>query len=271
MEALERLDYPNDRHEVIVVDDGSVPPVEPFISPFAERLDLTIVRQEGTGPAAARNKGAERAQGELLVFIDDDVRPDRGWLRAFARRSATDPGRALGGHTENALPDNPYAATSQLIVDLAYAHHNSGHGGPTFFASNNLAVPTKGFRQLGGFDPSFRNSEDRDFCDRWLFHGFEMSYEPTAVARHANPLTLRTFVRQHFGYGRGAYAHRRARARRGTAAGDDISPGFHLVAVPRVAAEAIRRGRLRQAGLIALWQLANLAGFLREAWARGAS
>jgi GT2 family glycosyltransferase len=51
--------------------------------------------------------------------------------------------------------------------------------------------------------------EDREFCDRWLRHGYRMAYVPKATVYHAHELTFCTFWRQHFGYGRGAFSSAR--------------------------------------------------------------
>ncbi|CAH1002130.1 hypothetical protein LEM8419_03047 [Neolewinella maritima] len=56
--------------ELIVVDDGSPNPVS--IPPFAGMPAIRVVRQQNSGPGAARKLGAARAQGELLCFLDDD-------------------------------------------------------------------------------------------------------------------------------------------------------------------------------------------------------
>src|ERR1700682_1849486 len=64
--------------EVILVDDGStdrsLAVAEAWISP------LRIRHQANAGPAAARNRGIEMAQGEYLAFIDADDRLPQGWL-----------------------------------------------------------------------------------------------------------------------------------------------------------------------------------------------
>ena len=85
------------------------------------------------------------------------------------------------------------------------------------FRANNLALPEDRFRAIGGFDTIFplAASEDREFCDRWLHHGFQMTYAPEAVVYHARALTFRSFWRQHFKYGRGAFHFHQVRARLG--------------------------------------------------------
>lgn len=57
-------------YEVIVVDDGSTDETVRWVSGGASKVDL--IRQENSGPGAARNKGAERARGDYLAFLDSD-------------------------------------------------------------------------------------------------------------------------------------------------------------------------------------------------------
>ncbi len=261
--ALARLDYPRDRFEVVVVDDGSAAAPSGVVRQFDESLDVKLHSQKNAGPAVARNFGAARARGEFLAFTDDDCEPGPLWLRAFASSFERTPGRIVGGRTLNALPRNPYAETSQTIIEVVYAHFNADPDGARFFASNNFAAPAARFRELRGFDETFRTSEDREICDRWLSKGFRLAYAPEAVVRHAHPLTLRTLWQQHFGYGRGAWRFHAARAARGQG---PFKPDrdFYL---KLLRAHATRAPKTRAAQLTALllWsQLANTAGFFYE-------
>jgi glycosyltransferase involved in cell wall biosynthesis len=251
--------------EVIVVDDGGSADLEPILRPHRRRLDLTLCRRPHSGPGSARNAGAEHARGGMLAFTDDDMLVEPDWLPALAERAAAEPDAVIGGRTLNAVPANRYSRVSQRISDRAYAHHNDGPVGPTFFASNNLAVPADGFRDLGGFDPAFRTSEDRDFCRRWHEDGRPMIYAEEAVARHARELDAASFWRQQFGYGRGAFAYHRARRARGVGVRGGFEASFYL-GIAREAASRLRTDP-GEALLIVLWQLANTAGFLREALA----
>ncbi len=261
--AIAALEYPRSKLEVLVVDDGGGTPVHPVVDRFRGDLRVTLLAQRRAGPAAARNAGAAAAEGDYLAFVDDDVILDRGWGGAVARRALATPGAAVGGRTVSLLGENPYAATSERIIELAYEHYNAGGAGPRFFAANNIAVPAAGFRSVGGFDPSFRTSEDREFCDRWLESGRPLAYAPDAVAGHAPPLSLRSFARQQFGYGRGAFAYHRARFRRGRGM-SGFSPSFAGL-VAREAGRRLQHRQLGHVGLLGLWQLANLAGFSHEA------
>ncbi len=87
--GLERQTYPKDLFEVVVVDDGSDPPLDvadlELAAPTA--MNLRVIRQpdRGFGLARARNNGARAAQGDVLVFLDCDMVPEADWLASHAR------------------------------------------------------------------------------------------------------------------------------------------------------------------------------------------
>lgn len=266
LHALARLDYPRDRFEVIVVDDGSIVSSDSVATPFREQLNLTVLAQAHAGPAAARNTGAARAKGEFLAFTDDDGMPAPDWLQALAVRFAATPDHALGGRTLNALPNNLYAAATHLLVTYLSAGSLSGPDRPQFFPSNNLALPANCFRAVGGFDPAFRFAagEDRDLCDRWLQHGYRMTYAPEALVYHAHTLTLHGFWRQHFTYGRGGFRLRQIRARRGFGNARLEPVAFYLRLLSSPFAQTWGRHTPPLALLVVLSQLANASGFFWE-------
>jgi GT2 family glycosyltransferase len=194
--------------------------------------------------------------------------PAPDWLRELARAFAHSPRALVGGHTVNALSDNLYATASQAIVQAAHESFLAGHSRLQFFASNNLALPADLYWTVGGFDPAFRTSEDRDLCDRCARAGFALVHAPAAVIYHRHTLTLAGFWRQQFGYGRGAYRFHRARVKRGAGPfRPEIS--FYLNVLRYPFAGGGHRRRISLAMLFVLWQIANAAGFLWEGCGRG--
>jgi GT2 family glycosyltransferase len=81
-----------------------------------------------------------------------------------------------------------------------------------FLGSGNFSLPADRFQELGGFDPKFLTSENRDFCDRWQAAGYRLTYAKEALVYHDHYLMLRTFWLQHINYGRGAFRFHRKRA-----------------------------------------------------------
>ncbi len=271
LEALAGLNYPRDRFEVIVVDDGSHTSLEGIVDSVRDRLDARLLRQPNSGPAAARNKGAAQARGEYLAFIDDDCYPAPDWLNELADGFARRPDHAIGGRTLNGLDRNPFSAFSQMIIDETYRYYNDNPELASFFASNNLAVPAEAFRAVGCFDSNFLVSEDREFCDRWLHLARRMIYAPRAIVYHANNLSFFSFCRQHFNYGRGAFRFYRARALRGSG-GYSPDAGFYgrvlTLSYHQSRGERGINGPLRKLFLLLLWLLVNTLGFAIEALAQ---
>ncbi|MEM7793025.1 MAG: glycosyltransferase [Cyanobacteria bacterium P01_C01_bin.118] len=266
LEAIAQLDYPQERFEVVIVDDGSNPPLEPMVTPWCDVLPLRLIRQENAGPASARNTGARQARGEFLIFTDDDCTPATDWLSQLERCAAQAPDHLIGGRTLNALPDNIYSTASQLLIDYLYDYYNVESEQATFFASNNFALPAHHFHQLGGFDVTFplAAGEDREFCDRWLHHGLPMTYAPKMQINHAHKLSLSKFWRQHFNYGRGAFHFHQIRSQRQSAPMkvEPFSFYWNLLTYPLAKNEGWRTPPI--SGLFLLSQVANVAGFFWE-------
>jgi GT2 family glycosyltransferase len=262
LSALSRLQFPRDQYEVIVVDDGSPMDLGPVIAPHRHTMNVRLIRQANAGPSAARNHGADRARGRFLAFTDDDCAVEAGWLGAFADGLSAREDQLLGGRTLNALRRNVCASASQLILDVVHEQFDRDGDSYRFFASNNLAMPADCYRRLGGFDVSFRTSEDRDFCDRWRAAGGKLTYVPGASMYHAHEMGLAAFMRQHYAYGRGAWRFHLARRRRGSGK-MQIKGSFYWHCFRRASAQGGQAAGL--SAMMCLWQLANAAGFFRQA------
>ena len=263
LQACARLDYPSDRFEVIVVDDGGIAPLDDVINRCHRAMTFKLLRQKNAGPAAARNRGASEATGDFLVFTDDDCAPASSWLQTLAAECVASPDCAVGGKTLNALTNNLYSTTSQLLISYLFSYYNAVPHAARFFPSSNLAFPTKQFRAIGGFDVTYPRAaaEDRELCDRWLHQGYRMIYAPDAVVYHAHDLTFRTFLRQHFHYGCGAFCYHQIRARRGQHRITVEPPSFYfnLLRYPFVNAQGVNAPILML--LLVATQAANAAGF----------
>src|SRR5713101_4563476 len=266
LEALAQLDYPRDRFEVIVVDDGSETPLETVVAPFCDQLVVTLLRQANAGPATARNTGVARARGQFLAFTDDDCSPAPNWLPTLAARFAVTPTDAIVGQTLNALPDNPYATASQLLISFLFTYHNADPDQARFCTTSNLALPADAFRALNGFDPTFLvpGGEDYQFCTRWLSRGYRLRYAPEAVVYHTHLLNLRSFWQQHFHYGRGAFHLRRT----SVAQKEERRRRQPFVFSRRLFHYVFTQTRGRQTSLVmallVMAQVANRAGFFWE-------
>jgi glycosyltransferase involved in cell wall biosynthesis len=254
--ALADQDYPADRYEVVVVDDGSIPAEAHANRAIADASRVRLVQQSNRGPAAARNHGVRVANGEYVAFTDDDCLPTRSWLSRLSADAT--PTSARGGRTVNTVANDPCADATQLLIDYLYDYYRERDG--AFFTSNNLLMERRHLLELGGFDESmpYAGAEDREVCGRWRQRGWHLELVADAVVHHAHALTLGGFWRQHFTYGRGAWAYRNRRAT-WTAEPVRLEPfAFYrgLLTYPRSRA----RG-WRSSALLLVSQIANASGY----------
>ena len=264
--AITELDYARDKFEVIVVDDGSSTQLDPIVDLFSTKINLLLLKQDHAGPAAARNRGVQAAKGEHLVFTDDDCRPTPGWLATLTNFLSIKPDSMIGGEILNALPGNLFSSASQALVSYLYFYYNKNSKEAHFFTANNIALSKKCFLAVGGFHQEWgiAAAEDREFCDRWLLSGYQMTYAPEAVIYHAHPMSLTGFWDQQFNYGRGAHFFHRTRNRRNQEPMkfEPLSFYLNLIRYPFLRFKKVKAVSI--SGLIVLAQAANIVGFFWE-------
>ena len=266
LESLTKLEYPRDSYEVIVVDDGSKMSLESVVENFNNQIEITLLKQPNAGPATARNTGAKQAKGEFLAFTDDDCKPAPDWLNKIAACFAKKPDCLIGGKTINILSENPFSTASQELINYLYSYYNRDPEQATFFASNNIAISKQRFHEIGGFDTTNPRAaaEDREFCDRWLQYGNQMIYVPEVNVYHAHKLTLSSYWKQHFFYGRGAFCFHQVRAKRAhrEIKVEPISFYFNLLKYPLSQPKV--KPKLLLSALLFISQVAGVAGFFWE-------
>lgn len=265
LSSLQTLDYPRDRFEVVIVDDGSQVDLSSVVTSGTGDLTVRLLRQENAGPGAARNYGVAHANGDYIAFTDDDCMPKPNWLTSIAAHLERSPGALVGGHTLNALTENPYSSASQQLIDYLYAYFHNKDKAIRFFTSNNMGVAKQTFLDVGGFNADLRiASEDRELCDRWLQHSYPMIYAPEVNIVHAHDLSLKSFWKQHFSYGRGAFYFHTARAKR-TEDKIKVEPmSFYLNLLTYPLKQGVNAFQISLSGLFLLSQMAMTAGFFWE-------
>ena len=266
LQAIARLNYPRDRIDVVVVDDGSRQAPAGEVEEARRALRIDLVTQANAGPGVARNTGAARASGKYVAFLGDDCEPAADWLHALAARLSRAPDCLVGGRIVNALARNPYSSASDQLISYLYRHYNGDPERARFLTPNNMAMRRSALEEVGGFEPEMgATGEDRELCDRWLHRGHRIVHAPEAIVYHSHPLTMGSFWQQQVDYGRGTYRYRarQRQPRPGTLMPERLSFYVNLVLFPfsqRTGARA-----WQEAWLLGVSQVATAAGFFREA------
>ncbi|MET4433111.1 MULTISPECIES: mycofactocin biosynthesis glycosyltransferase MftF [unclassified Mycolicibacterium] len=193
---------------VIVVDDGSVVPVQ-VADLEASHCDVAVLRHDASrGPGAARNTGLRACETSLVAFLDSDVVPRRGWLEALLGHFC-DPAVALVAPRIVALhePDNMVARYEAVRSSLDLGHREAPvvpFGQVSYVPSAAIICRRQALTELDGFDETLEAGEDVDLCWRLIEAGARLRYEPIALVGHDHRTQLREwFVRKAF-YGSSA-------------------------------------------------------------------
>jgi GT2 family glycosyltransferase/multisubunit Na+/H+ antiporter MnhB subunit len=192
--CLERLAASEFRdYECIIVDDASTDSTRAVAESSPARV---VTLDRNGGPARARNRGAECAQGEILVFIDADVcvHPDTlSRLDAHFREYPTVD--AVMGSYDDTPADRGLISQYKNLFHH-YVHQQSGSEAWTFWAGCG-AVRREVFLQLGGFDETYRRPciEDIELGFRMRANNYSIHLDPTIQVTHLKRWTLWGLVR----------------------------------------------------------------------------
>ncbi len=98
LESLRAVEVPEGvRFELLVVDNGSSDETPEVLREHASALPLRVVCEPEPGLSRARNRATAEARGELLLWIDDDVQVEPGWLAAYLEASRRHPDASFFG------------------------------------------------------------------------------------------------------------------------------------------------------------------------------
>jgi len=177
---------------------------------------ISVIASGKVGPGLKRDMAAQTAEGEILVFLDDDSYPKEDLLDV-AEKHFADPGVAALGGPALTPPGNGFW---QRVSGTVFLSKFSG-GAPERYVpvgepretddwpSVNLMVRKADFAAVGGFDSAFWPGEDTKFClDLIKKTGKKILYVPQMIVWHHRRPSLIAHLKQVGGYGlhRGFFA-----------------------------------------------------------------
>lgn len=194
----ENTDVP---YEIIVVDNGSNDGTRDYLHRLeAEGLVRVIANHTNLGFAPACNQGAQAAQGEYLVFLNNDTTVQPGWLEELAACARKDEKIGAVGarllYADDTIQHAGVAFNENKLVYHIYKHYDRDH--PAVNKERDFQAVTAAcalikkdlFFAVGAFDEGFHNGfEDVDLCFKLRDRGYKVVYNPRAVVYHLESKT----------------------------------------------------------------------------------
>lgn len=202
LESVYAQDYPADRIEIIVVDDGSVDETRKLAGGFPCKL---LSNPSSRGQSFCRNLGAQEATAEIIALIDDDCVAGPTWLRDLAVYLQWDDLGAVGGYVDGYAPRSSLERYEQAFSRLnlgKYILTGSGDSSTFYIPTCNMLVRKSVFTELNGIRDSMHVGEDVDFCWRLRDTGRRILYTPSGTVMHKHRNTLPTMLGRRADYGK---------------------------------------------------------------------
>ena len=190
LESFDRVAY-GGAWEVVVVDNNSTDETANYIreNQGRFRFDLVYCLETKPGPSSARNTGASKSRGEILVFTDDDCYPAEDYLECVDHFFSSQPEVGFGGgrvllHDPTDLPLTLQEQNQPKDL-IAGSFLVSGviHGANMVFR-REVFYSVQGFDEVLGPGRFFCSGEDTDLLRRTLCLGFTGKYDPSLVIYH---------------------------------------------------------------------------------------
>ena len=279
---LRALRLPDAPWELLVIDNACSDATPALLrrEAWPSGWQVRVVREAKLGLSNARNCALREAQGDYLIFVDDDETPDPEWLRAFERLIKAHAPDAFGGRIEVLFEgDRPGWLADDLLgflgqlnrADTAVRLTEPGNS----FNGGNFGVRRTLCATVGAFDPELgrkgtdnTGGEEVDFYRRLLARGCNVWWTPLAVIFHriqAAKLKRSYFLDLHYRQGRMEAIRRRGSASR-------VPPKYLLPQLWRALCGLLCQWRAggRNATVRKEMNVAYFLGYL-SGWAFGAS
>lgn len=196
VESLLAQDYPADRYDVTVVENGSTDATSEVVGRYPVRILHSPVR----GPAAARNLGTGQSQADIVAFTDADCIAHPRWLAELARPYVDDPEvGGVGGailayvHQERTDVERFLDEHPPLINWVSSADQYLPH-----LLTANASYRRSLLVRAGGFDPTYLAASDVDLSWRLQIDlGATLSYAPKAIIYHHHRATRAGLARMY--------------------------------------------------------------------------
>lgn len=193
--------------EIIVVVDGSTDGTVERLQSLPSDLKLKIIETPQGGRAKARNAGGRVAEGDVLVFYDDDMEPATDSISKHVNFHQSYNGIVSGYQKDVACAASPDIRKYKAhIAESWFNKYSPGisklEPSQLFFTSANCSIQRQLFDTLGGFDERLTDAEDFDLAVRAQEAGHSVFFDKSNVAIHHDNITAAKYIERQRAYAR---------------------------------------------------------------------
>ena len=183
LESLDRQTAARDRFEVVVVVDGATDDTAEMLGTMTPGYALVVVAQPQLGSTRARNAGAARAKGALLLFVDDDEVAAPELVEAHLDAHAANDGVVVIGAIERRVPPNADRFARVQVEDARLQIDALSKRQPTYWDcyGGNCSMPRSAFERVGGYAPDLVRETDTELGYRLHADGCGFVFARDAV------------------------------------------------------------------------------------------
>ena len=179
--ALKRQNYPKNRFEVIVVDNGSTDNTAKIVRLFA---GVQLVAEAEPGSYQARNTGLKRATGEYVAFTDADCVPTKEWLQALVEAARNCPNAGIvAGCIELFVPTGG-GCKACIDYERIFAFDQTKNVANNLCVTANWLSPRALLIDHGGFRHDLKSGGDGECARRITAAGRDIVYAARAIVHH---------------------------------------------------------------------------------------
>lgn len=196
LNSLAKQNYPKEKYEIILINDGSEDESEKiclsFIKENMEKYPIIrYVGQENKGLSLARNLGIALSKGEIVAYIDQDAVADDNWIKNIAYEFKSDRDlMVVGGRTK--ILNNQYWFSNFIFI-IHYKNYNNR----IVIIGTNMAFRKNIFRKVGGFYEAFKHFGDESiFLRKNILNKYKVKHTNTAIVFHEWPDTLKKWLKE---------------------------------------------------------------------------
>lgn len=201
--GLQQLDWPADRLEIVVVENGSGDDSLQKLQALGDDI-LLVDSGANLGFTGGCNLGVSRSSGEYIAFLNNDAKPHPAWITEAM--ATFDSGRDIGAVASKVLD---WEGEEVDFVDGAVTWYGMGykpHAGERdrgswdkekdvlFGTGAAMFIRAEVFEELGGFDDSyFMFYDDVDLGWRLNLLGYRFRFQPKSLAYHKHHASMNKF------------------------------------------------------------------------------